>query len=529
MSRSVSLVSEDKDELPVIESVGWVDVTTVSNTVDPFKRKAEELKSFSGISSVAKRRATNEIKKYHRGDGAESKKIEGNEYFSGYDMFEVVLPPYNLDNLTKLYEISPIHYAAVNAKVANIVGLGYNLVESNRTKRAFERMEGNQNKVKNARRRLEQHKEELEETIDSWNEEDTFTETLVKAWRDYETTGNGYLEVGRKRDGTIGYVGHIPSKSMRIRKRRDGFVQISGSQVQFFRNFGDTDTPNPIAGNANGSPNEVIHFKKYSPTSSYYGIPDIISAQNAVAGNEFAAKFNLDYFENKAVPRYVITLKGAKLGTRAEADLLQFFETSLKGTNHRTLYIPLPPDTQDNKVEMKFEAIEANIQDSSFNNYRKSNLQDIAMAHRVPLPKLGVVEGVSLAASRDADKTFKEQVCGPEQSTAEKKVNRIIREFTDAFDFSLNEMTLTDEDTQSKIDERRRKTGTETANEQRTRRGMPAIEGGDELVDLNASAKIAERTAEANTERQRDAERSAGATDSAGEGRNAKGDGRTTT
>lgn len=97
---------------------------------------------------------------------------------------------------------------------------------------------------------------------------------------------------------------------------------------------------------------------------------------------------------------------------------------------------------------------------------------------------------------------------------------------TDAFDWDLNEMTLTDENTQSQIDERRRKTGVETANDQRARRGEPSIEGGDELFDMNGKAKSVNETAGTNS-RERDSERSAGATDSAGEGRNPKGEGRT--
>lgn len=45
-----------------------------------------------------------------------------------------------------------------------------------------------------------------------------------------------------------------------------------------------------------------------------------------MAGNEFAGKYNLDYFENKAVPRYIITVKGAKLSTESERKLLEFFK-----------------------------------------------------------------------------------------------------------------------------------------------------------------------------------------------------------
>jgi capsid portal protein len=87
------------------------------------------------------------------------------------------------------------------------------------------------------------------------------------------------------------------------------------------------------------------------------------------------------------------------------------------------------------------------------------------------MSKIGLADGIALAAARDADKTFKEQVCQPEQETFEKKLNRIFKELTDLFLLKLNELTLTDENTQSQIDERRRKTGTETGNEQRVRRG----------------------------------------------------------
>ena len=115
--------------------------------------------------------------------------------------------------------------------------------------------------------------------------------------------------------------------------------------------------------------------------NNYYGIPDIIAAQNAMAGNELSGKYNLDYFENKAVPRYLITVKGAKLSPESERKLLEFFQVGLKGKNHRSLYVPLPADTSDTKVEFKMEPIEANPQESSFNSYRKMNRDEIGRAH----------------------------------------------------------------------------------------------------------------------------------------------------
>ena len=139
---------------------------------------------------------------------------------------------------------------------------------------------------------------------------------------------------------------------MRVRRLRDGFIQLLYGKAVFFNNFGDTETENPIAGQED-RPNELIHLKKYTPMNNYYGIPDIIAAQVALAGNELSGRYNLDYFENKAVPRYIITVKGAKLSPESERKLLEFFQVGLKGKNHRSLYVPLPADSPDSKVEFK--------------------------------------------------------------------------------------------------------------------------------------------------------------------------------
>jgi capsid portal protein len=258
--------------------------------------------------------------------------------------------------------------------------------------------------------------------------------------------------------------------------------------------------------------------------NNYYGTPDIVAAQVALAGNELSGRYNLDYFENKAVPRYIITVKGAKLSPESERKLLEFFQVGLKGKNHRSLYVPLPADSADSKVEFKMEPIEAGNQEGSFEKYRKSNRDEILLAHRVPINKIGTPEGVNLAVARDADKTFKEQVCRPAQMILEKKINLIFDEKTDALLLKFNELTLTDEDTQSKIDERYLRMQVITPNEVRIRKGMIPLDGGDDMVDLKPQ-QAADQRATAGKTRARDSERSAASPDISGEGRNAKGDG----
>ena len=512
-------------DIEISNTTDWVKFNTISDQTsnDPFKIEGEDLAKVSGLSATFRRKMNRDIQKSFTGiDGSKTQQNLLAQAITGYALFDLIEPPYNLEYLSTIYEISPYNFAAINAKVANIVGLGYDFIETKKTNDALDGIESKA-QLERARKKLNRVRQDLHIWLEDCNDEETFKETLMKFYTDGEATGNGYLEIGRTVTGKIGYLGHIPSKSMRVRRLRDGFIQLLYGKAVYFRNFGDTETPNPLAGGLD-RPNEIIQLKKYTPRNNYYGIPDIIAAQNAMAGNEFAGKYNLDYFENKAVPRYIITVKGAKLSTESERKLLEFFQVGLKGKNHRSLYIPLPPDSPDSKTEFKMEPIEAGTQESSFNVYRTSNRDEILMAHRTPINKIGTPAGINLAAARDADKTFKEQVCRPSQDILEKRLNKIVAEMTDALEIKFNELSLTDEDTQSKIDERYLRLQVITPNEIRIRKGMIPIDGGDEVVDLNAQA--AEIKAQATQGRARDKERSATSPDKSGEGRNAKGDGR---
>jgi PBSX family phage portal protein len=521
----------------------WIDSVHIGSTTsepmikadqDDFKQDAEDILQLNGLSQNFKRSVKRKLSKAltttngeivqadnnaYAGDDATSKQIIPDRY--GYGVFDVVEPQYNLAALAKIYEISAPNYAAINAKVANIVGLGYDLMP---TLDVIQRIEeiNDTDQLARARRKIAREKQKTIEWLESRNDDDTFTMTLIKAYIDAESTGNGYIEIGRKVNGEIGYVGHIPASTMRVRRLRDGFVQIVAGKAVFFRNFEGTEK-NPIT--TDQRPNEIIHIKNYTPTNTYYGLPAIVAAKNAMAGNEFASRFNLEYFENKAVPRYIFWLKGAKMSRAAEERLFEFFQGNLRGQSHRTAIIPIPGDTPDNKVEMKMEPVETNIQDSSFNNYKKMNKDEILMAHRVPASKVGATEGIGLAAARESDRTFKEQVCRPAQDSLEKKINKIIAEKTDIFRFEFNELTLTDEETQSKIDERYLRMRVIVPNEVRERLGKSSLPNGDQPVILTGP-QAAEQNAQASGNRLRDQERSANQSDAAELGRAAQGDGR---
>jgi PBSX family phage portal protein len=505
---------------------------------DPFAKSWDEVKSFSGLDNNFKRRATRIAKSAEPTDnylasaraiaaghdGARSKEINpGTVFRNGYGMFDVITPPWNLYELANYYDTSFANHAAIDAKVQNIVGLGYDFDISKKT---LLRLESNPDpeSVERARRRVERAKIELRDWLENLNDDDSFTSVMMKFYTDVQATGNGYLEVGRTVNGQIGYLGHIPSTTMRVRRLKDGYVQIIGQKVVYFRNFG-AKNPNPVT--TDPRPNEIIHFKEYSPLNTFYGIPDIMSAINSLHGDQLASQYNIDYFSNKAVPRYVVTLKGAKLSSDAEDKMFRFLQTSLKGQSHRTLYIPLPGDTDNNKVEFKMEPVENGIQEASFREYSKQNRDNVLMAHQVPLSKIGGSDASNIASALSQDRTFKEQVARPAQKSIEKVMNKIVREQTDILDFKFNELTLTDEIAQSQILERYIKTQVMLPNEAREILGLPQRPDGDQPFTMSPRQATDSRANLAGN-RERDSERSNNQSDGSGtiDGRNPQGEGR---
>jgi len=169
----------------------------------------------------------------------------------------------------------------------------------------------------------------------------------------------------------------------------------------------------------------MLHFLKYTPQSSYYGVPDIIPAVSAIAGDKAAREYNIDFFSHNAVPRMAIVVEGGELSDGVVAQLKQFMESEIKGQGHKTLVLEVPGSGA--RVRLEKLTVEGH-QDAAFLEYRRANRDEVLLVHRVPPSKVTVIENANLANSKDQDKTFREQVVRPEQRRLEYKLNRLIRE-----------------------------------------------------------------------------------------------------
>jgi len=126
--------------------------TVVAKTNDVFMVSGEELQKISGLGSTFRRKMNRTIQK--RFVGIEYVETQQNllaQAITGYAMFDLIEPPYNLEYLSHIYEISPYNYAAINAKVSNIVGLGFDFIETRKTIDAIDEID-NDAQLERARR-----------------------------------------------------------------------------------------------------------------------------------------------------------------------------------------------------------------------------------------------------------------------------------------------------------------------------------------------------------------------------------------
>ncbi len=348
-------------------------------------------------------------------------------------------PPYNLDALALFLEINTWHYRCVKAKAISTAGLGYELVAPEGVEKP-----------------TEQNKKILQQFFERPNEEQTWSEILENVLTDFEALGNGYFEVVRNRfgQGAPQRLYHIPAVTMRVRKDKKGFIQMRDNKMVYFRNFGSDpkspDSFDPRDKTKKRFLNEVIHLKNYHPRSSFYGLPDFLPALRALVGNKKAGDFNIQFFENNAVPQYAILVKGGELAKGTRKRIEEYFKTHIKGQAHKTLILEVVQD-EGEKVDVDIKPLAVEVKDASFQMFRTDNAEEIRVAHGVPGRLVGLSEKGGLGGAGEGQtqqEIFKFHVIEPKQSRLEYRINNfLIKQGFGIQDWELKfkEIDVTDE------------------------------------------------------------------------------------
>ncbi len=273
---------------------------------------------------------------------------------------------------------------------------------------------------------------------------------------------------------------HIPSVTMRVRKDKKGFIQQRDNKLVYFRNFGsDPKHPDSYDPRDKDKPleekrllNEVIQLKNYHPRSSYYGLPDFLPALRALVGNKKAGDFNINFFDNNAVPQYAIIVKGGELARGTRKRIEEYFRTHIKGQAHKTLILEVVQE-EGEKVDIEIKPLAVDIKDASFRMFRNDNAEEIRVAHGVPGRLIGLTEKGGLGGAGEGtsqQEIFKYHVIEPKQTRLEFRINNfLIKQGFGIHDWELKfkEIDVTDEGKVAEIVQKLVRLGVLTINEGR--------------------------------------------------------------
>jgi len=405
---------------------------------------------------------------YDSGDGRQVDyimKIAGQEYEVSrqiyedpftYDVYKCAAPPYNLDALLYFFDNNTWHSRCCRLKAACTVGLGF----------VLQLIKGKTEEKKEL--------EKLEKFFRECNPIETFGEILEKFMIDYEALGNAYLEIVRNISGEIVSIHHVPAQTMRVRLDRDGFVQLRDVRYVFFKNFGD-ERIYTTAGDLSGTApevalraTEIIHFFQYSPRSTYYGVPEWVASMASMLGSEKASDYNIQFFDNNAVPQFAVIVKKATLGQPVKDVIAQYFRKEIKAKHHKTLVLEAPGE-----AEIDLKPLATETKEQSFRFYRLDNRDEVIAAHGVPPRMVGVIAPGALGGKGDPEgqkEAFLSQIIEPRQRRLNHRINKLLMTKGIGalnYEFVLESLNPTSENDESERFERYIKIGVLTINKVR--------------------------------------------------------------
>lgn len=341
---------------------------------------------------------------------------------------EIVEPLYRMEQLTNLNDISVVRAKCIEAMAAYTVGLGYTIKKLDPKAESAD---------------SDKISIEIRKVLERWASrgELTFTELMQAVKIDEETTGNAFIEVSRNRLGQIDGLYHVPAHTVRVRRDRSGYIQQRGSKKVPFYRFGDKvvlrdDNTIELLEDRDPKINELIHFKIFTPRTSYYGNPRDVAAIVTIAGDEMARTHNIKFFTYSATPELALvfevdastmpTIAGnqpikVSIPESVKRQMIEHFRRNLSANYFEPGMFFLP-----NGVKLKIERLSQGQRDSGWTKYRQENRAEVRMAFRTPPVIIGDTSDSGYATAAIEKSVYQEGVIGPEQERYQQRIMALL-------------------------------------------------------------------------------------------------------
>lgn len=371
----------------------------------------------------------------------------------------VLRPPFSPTRMYELYEESGALMACIEAYIQNVDGYGHLIVPRS----------GSEADLPSE---LVKEKIRVEQIFAYPNGDESFDALRLKCRRDFEVTGNGYIEVLRDLGGRASMLFWADAKRIRlvpydgvwvqttailprgdeeirvpIYKQFRTFVMLTGVYdgrgfVRYFKEFGDPRIIDAVSGKEYDKlseeekkefipATELIHFKF---GNGYYGVPRWVGTVLNVLGSSRAEYVNFDLFDGQGIPPLIISIAGGELTDESFDDLIALL-TKSKGVKnfHKVLLLQVDPTTSNfegkealPKIDIK-DMMEFRKEDALFGKYLNDAREAIRKyGFRMPAVFVGSSDGMNFATAKISRELAEEQIFIPERRRFDEIINMTI-------------------------------------------------------------------------------------------------------
>ena len=215
---------------------------------------------------------------------------------------------------------------------------------------------------------------------------------------------------------------------------------------------------------------DVIHFKQTNPKSFLYGLPTIKAVMDVVRTSIYATRWNMNFFNNSAVPDTLLITKTA-MTSEQKKEFREKWESKYQGyKNAHKLGI------LEGEIELK--QLMMSMRDMEFDKLTNTTTQQILTAFGVPKSILGI-QGMNRAEAEAQIYAFLSETIEPKIRAIVESLNQfLIPEFGDNLFLFFNDPTPANREAKVKEYESGIKNNWLLINEVRDMEGLTPIEGG---------------------------------------------------
>jgi len=160
---------------------------------------------------------------------------------------------------------------------------------------------------------------------------------------------------------------------------------------------------------------EVIHFKMFNPVNDVRGLSTLGGARLAVQQDYWAQKYNEAFFKNSAEPSGFISTD-KPLGDAQRKRIEEAWRSRYQGPGRAKKVALL-------EGGMKWNPATFNPHDMEFVNLRKLSREEIAAVFGVPPGRIGILEHVNYATSKEERRIYWESTVVPRSNYLQAEVN----------------------------------------------------------------------------------------------------------